>query len=298
MTYDSSRQQDHQTRQYFRLGMQGGWTQGAKWTVRFLWVLGIAWVVAVIAIYAGGRFSGDFPKFVVSLYLNPTTMLPWLASKSDAPFQPWQVLTAPWIPTASLCGLIGLFHLMYLLVFGPKLEREWGSKKFLRFYLTVAYFSTVLALLLRGISPWLQATPASTASAAIFGIIVAYGLTWPRDPLYVFGLFPLPVFYIALALCGLEVLFAIVSGSGGFVDYIADVVAIGIAWTAFKVPAIRMIVMGGAKRGKPKSRLSRLAPLSRGPIEHIPNITSTQRTTGKHKPSKSDEKDRTKFLEM
>jgi membrane associated rhomboid family serine protease len=266
MTYNH-REQDRQFQQSYRLGMQGGWTQGAKWTRRLLWILGIAWVVAVIAIYAGARFYNAFPRFIISLYLNPSAVLPWLGLKSGGPFQPWQILTSSWIPSASLCGLVGLMHLMYLLVFAPRLEREWGSAKFLRFYLTVAYVSTILALLLRGASPFLQMTPASTASAAIFGLMVAYALTWPRDPLYVFGLFPFQVIYVVLAMCALEVIFSIVSGSGGFVDYIADVVGIVLVWTTFKVPIIRAFVMGGS-------------------------------TKARATPSTNECKDRTKFLEM
>ena len=276
MTQRDYNPMDQQSRQYFRLGMQGGWTQGAKWTVRFLWVLGIAWVVSVIGINVGGRMGSPIVDFLMRMYLTPSGVLGGSY---------WEPLTSVWFPTPSLCALMGLWHILYLLVFGPKVERDWGSRRFLRFYLFVAYFSTLAALLLRSASPVLAGMTASTASAAIFGVMVAYAMMWPRDQMWVFALFPVPVVYIVLVICGIEVVFFLIAGVGGMVDFVAEIVAIGTAWAAFKVPVVRAVAMGGTlgRKGKVSDRIER--------VVHTP--------AGRVTPSKQEEeKDRSEFLEF
>jgi membrane associated rhomboid family serine protease len=255
------------------MAMQGGWTQGAKWTRLFLWVLGIGWVVMVIGINVGNRSAPAVAQFLISLYLTPTAVV-------SGKF--WEPITAPWFPT--LCT--GLFHILCLFVFGPRIERELGSGRFLRFYLLLAYISTLVSLLLRSLSPDLAAIPASTAAAAIFGIMVAYAVRWPREPFWLFGLVPLQVVYVVIALCGLEILSFIVSGAAG-TDYVADVTAIGLSYLSAKTVFVRGLLLGGERTGG-KSQVSRQAALARG-------LETGKSGTNVEEPKK---KDRAKFMEL
>jgi membrane associated rhomboid family serine protease len=256
------------------MGMQGGWTQGAKWTRRFLWILAIAWVVMVIGINLGMRKAPPVAEFFISLYLNPAAVLSG---------RYWEVLTAPWFPMTCINGL---FHVLYLFVFGPRVERELGSAKFLRFYLILAYISTLVSLALRLPSPYLAATPASTASAAIFGVMVAYAARWPRDPLWAFGLVPVPTVYVVIALCALEVVFFFATGVAG-TDYVAAVAAIGLSLLATKVAFVRGLIFGGERRPR-RSPASRQAAIAGAP-------GPGQSKTKFEEPKK---KDRAKFMEL
>jgi membrane associated rhomboid family serine protease len=73
----------------------------------------------------------------------------------------------------------GLWHLamnMYTLwLFGPRLEHVWGSRSFALFYVWCGLGGAVFHALLGGLQPMVG------ASAAIFGVMLAYAMHWPRD---------------------------------------------------------------------------------------------------------------------
>ncbi len=90
---------------------------------------------------------------------------------------PWQVVTYLFLhDTASPLHLI--FNMLSLWMFGSPLERDWGTRRFLRFYFTCGIGAGIcifLVDLLRGV-------PSSTigASGAIFGLLIAFGILYPR----------------------------------------------------------------------------------------------------------------------
>ncbi|MCD5390692.1 rhomboid family intramembrane serine protease [candidate division NPL-UPA2 bacterium] len=87
----------------------------------------------------------------------------------------------------------GLFHILFnmltLWMFGSDLEREWGRKEFLRYY----FITGVGAGILYYFSAMRSAIPAIGASGAIFGVLVAYALTFPERRITLFLFFILPV---------------------------------------------------------------------------------------------------------
>jgi membrane associated rhomboid family serine protease len=86
-----------------------------------------------------------------------------------------------------------LFHILYnmlwLFFVGPSLERHWGSRKFLIFYLGCGIagglFYTLLVVL-----NFLGAGPMIGASGSILGVFAACAILFPKFVIY---LFPLPV---------------------------------------------------------------------------------------------------------
>ncbi len=99
----------------------------------------------------------------------------------------WQPFTYMWLHSEQSLMHI-LFNMLALWMFGSPLASAWGSRRFLRFYLICgigAGFVIVglpaLLLLVGAISPvspsWLF--PTVGASGAIFGVLLAYTLTWP-----------------------------------------------------------------------------------------------------------------------
>ena len=86
----------------------------------------------------------------------------------------------------------GWLHLglnMYTLyLFGPRIERAWSAGEFARYYV------------LCGLGGWfahLLFAPRNSllfgASAAMFGVMLAYAMRWPDDEIYLFGVMPLRV---------------------------------------------------------------------------------------------------------
>ena len=95
------------------------------------------------------------------------------------PFQPWQILTY-----AFLHG--GIAHLalnMYALwMFGTRLEYRWGSRAFLAFYLACVAGAALTQLLESEIALARggAAYPVLGASGGVFGVLLAFGLTYPE----------------------------------------------------------------------------------------------------------------------
>lgn len=95
------------------------------------------------------------------------------------PFEPWQVLTY-----AFLHG--GIAHLalnMYALwMFGTRLEHRWGSRAFLAFYLICVVGAALTQLLESEIALARggMAYPVLGASGGVFGVLLAFGVTYPE----------------------------------------------------------------------------------------------------------------------
>lgn len=84
-----------------------------------------------------------------------------------------------------------LLNMLMLWMFGAQLEQDWGPKKFLEFYLfcVIGAALTTIAvayLHLPGLSP---STPTLGASGGIFGILIAFGVLFGEQEVF---MFPLP----------------------------------------------------------------------------------------------------------
>ena len=127
--------------------------------------------------------------FVVLLML-PERMwvLEWLA------FRPDRVLTRPWGAITYMFVHADLMHLLVnmlvLFFFGPPLEDRWGSREFVRYYLICGMGGVLLSFLLA------PGAPIVGASAACYGLMLAFAISWPDAPIYVWGIFPIKAKYL------------------------------------------------------------------------------------------------------
>jgi membrane associated rhomboid family serine protease len=114
----------------------------------------------------------------------------------------------------------GFFHLLFnmfvLWMFGCELERLWGSRTFVTYALVTgigAGISTVI------VSPHL-AIPTIGASGVVYGILLAYGLSFPNRLIYLYFLFPIKAKHFVLIFGALE-LFASLSGTSDNIAHLA-----------------------------------------------------------------------------
>lgn len=149
---------------------------------------------------------------VAMLFLQWTVvgMLPSLLAYRGEPLRAW------WTPITYMFVHGGLWHLalnMYTLwVFGPRVEHVWGTKRFVWFYLWCG-LGGVLAHALFG------ASNASLvgASAAIFGVMLAFAWQWPREEIYLFGVLPMRVAVLVAILAGINLLQGVAAAATGAV---------------------------------------------------------------------------------
>lgn len=114
-------------------------------------------------------------------------------------FKPYQLVTF-------MFAHGGWFHLLFnmlaLWMFGTMLERVWGPKRFLIFYLACGLASGVAQL-------FLQNAPALGASGAIMGLLAAFAYLFPNTQMIVF---PIPVPVKAKWAIGLFILYDLFGG--------------------------------------------------------------------------------------
>ena len=100
----------------------------------------------------------------------------------------WQFLTYQFLHALSPTHV--LFNMYGLWLFGHELERHWGSARLLRFYLTCGVAAGLAHVLVARLIA--NPHPVIGASGAIFGVMVAYAMTWPRREMYLL-LIPVPI---------------------------------------------------------------------------------------------------------
>ena len=90
-------------------------------------------------------------------------------------FMPWQVLTYAFVH-ANLPHLA--FNMFGVYMFGSDLERVWGSRRYLVYYLVCALAAAVTQL---GVALLTGAEyPTVGASGAVFGLLLAFAMLFPR----------------------------------------------------------------------------------------------------------------------
>jgi membrane associated rhomboid family serine protease len=111
-------------------------------------------------------------------------------------FSPATFLRRPWSPLTYMFIHGGFWHVFFNMVavffFGPPLERTWGGREFVKFYLVCGLGAAFTSFLLIGMvgSPLVIG-----ASGAVFGLLLAFAMKWPNAPLYIWGLLPIKAKY-------------------------------------------------------------------------------------------------------
>jgi membrane associated rhomboid family serine protease len=127
-----------------------------------------------------------------------------------------------------------LFNLLALWMFGGELENYWGSKRFLFYFFFCGIGAAIFTV---AITPY-QNFPIIGASGAIFGILLAYGWTFPNRPIYIYFLFPIPAKYLVI-IYGLIEFFASAEGARGGVAHITHLGGLFFGLIYMAYPVIR-----------------------------------------------------------
>ncbi len=152
----------------------------------------------------------------------------------------------------------GLWHLainMFILwMFGSEIEHLMGTRRFIRFY----FFSGIGAGLINMLPncPW-WAVPSSIptvgASGAIFGILVAYGMSFPNRRIFLYFLFPIPAKYFVVLL-GVFNLFASFTGAPTGVAHFAHLGGLLSGWIFIMLYGIPGVRVGHLERRRRRRR--------------------------------------------
>ena len=126
-------------------------------------------------------------------------------------------------------GLLHLLFNMYTLwLFGPRIEHVWGSRSFALFYVWCGVGGAVFHALFGGLSSMVG------ASAAIYGVMLAYAMHWPRDEIYFFGVIPMRVATMVAFFVAFDLVRGVMGGNG--VAYFAHLGGVAFAFLYLKKP--------------------------------------------------------------
>lgn len=118
--------------------------------------------------------------------------------------QLWRVVTYQFLHDTSGFGHI-LINMLALFFFGPMLERLWGSRRFLTFYLICGATGGLVYPILANIG-WLGRGPLVGASGSILGILAAGAILFPHMRVYVWGIFPVKLMFLAIVFAAIAIL--------------------------------------------------------------------------------------------
>ena len=82
------------------------------------------------------------------------------------------------------------FNMIAVWMFGSPLERVWGSQRFAAFYLVCVVGAAVVQLLVQLFEGGIY--PTIGASGGVFGLLLAYGVMWPNNRIFLIFL-PIPI---------------------------------------------------------------------------------------------------------
>lgn len=159
-----------------------------------------------------------------------------------------------------------LFNMIGLFFFGPLIERWWGKRRFIAFYLLCGVGGAIVATLL-GAIPGLDILPPGVmvvgASGSIFGILAACAVLFPKQRvMLIFPPIPMTMRTMALIFLGIAAL-SLIAGStnaGGEAAHLGGaligwVFAVRPAWLNWADRVSPTAIQAGAREGRWKRKL-------------------------------------------
>jgi membrane associated rhomboid family serine protease len=186
----------------------------------------VQWLlVANVAIY-----------FLQQTVVRPEDMQSMFAFVSTNVVQRW------WTPFtyAFLHGDIWhiLFNMIALWQFGPRVERLFGTSRFVRFYVLCAFGGAFMH--------WLAGRFGMTggsmigASAAVFGVMYAFAHAWPRTMLLFFGVIPMQVRWYVTGFAAISLVLGVSGGQAGVAHW-AHLGGFATAMILVRLPSARRL---------------------------------------------------------
>jgi rhomboid family protein len=188
-------------------------SEGPRVTPAVQWLIGINVLIYFLQVTIAGQGMIDFLGFRFS---NLTTA--W-----------WTVFTYMFVHG----GLVHLlFNMVTLFVFGPRVERAWGAAPFVRYYILCGLGGWLAQLMIA------RDVPLIGASAAIYGVMLAYAMRWPDDEVYVFFAIPVKVKWLVAILAVTSLVFGLLEGdAGGGMANFAHLGGFVTGWLLLQAPA-------------------------------------------------------------
>lgn len=154
--------------------------------------------------FGGGILGGDYPVVKLLLMINTVMfLLQQIMGMSEiGQIVEYHLVLSPAVWKGEIWQLVtymflhgGIWHIVFnmlaLWMFGKELEMTWGSQMFLRYYLTCGVGGGLTYLIF-------SEGYVYGASGAVFGILLAFGMTFPDQIILMSLLFPIKAKYMVM----------------------------------------------------------------------------------------------------
>lgn len=193
-------------------------TTGVKWLL----------IINTAVFILTGLLSPQFADDIGMLALAPVAVVKHFAI--------WQLVTYLFLHG-------GVWHLVFnmltLWMFGTPLERDWGTRRFLKYYFICGIGAGLCDVLLNAvIGNW--ATSTIGASGAIYGLLLAFGVCYPDQTVLMSFLFPIKAKYMVMIYAAIELWMSTGVNSG--VSNIAHLggMVVGFVYLKSRLPGMRV----------------------------------------------------------
>jgi membrane associated rhomboid family serine protease len=160
---------------------------GVAPVVKWLIIINVAVFVLQLVWTTGGNRPVGLRESVIQGWLELSP------NPKNIAFGPWRLITY-----AFCHSIVDIWHIVmnmyFLYIFGRTLERMYGSREFLTFYLIsaliggVAFVGFALAMD--------NASPVVGASGAVMAVMMLYALHFPHEVIYILGIIPVPIWLL------------------------------------------------------------------------------------------------------
>ena len=156
---------------------------------------------------------------VVAFLLQMGFAGPWMSSLALWPlgpqFAPWQLVTYAFLHggfTHILFNMFGVF------TFGADLERTWGGRRFLIYYLVCVVAAAIAQLIVTSVTGAYY--PTVGASGGVFGLLLAYARYFPhRQLLLLIPPIPMPARVFVIVYGALELFLGVTGTQAGVAHF-------------------------------------------------------------------------------
>jgi membrane associated rhomboid family serine protease len=132
-------------------------------------------------------------------------------------FEPWQVLTYAFLHDPSNPMHL-LFNMLALVSIGGGVERTWGRNRFLTYYMVCVLSAAATQLFANAYAG--SAEPTVGASGGVFGVLLAFGMLFPRRiVMLLFPPIPMPAWLFVPLMCLGELYFGVTGSMQGVAHF-------------------------------------------------------------------------------
>jgi membrane associated rhomboid family serine protease len=188
--------------------------------------------------------------FLLSVLVGQGFFFEWFGfSPRNAFTRPWGAVTYMFLHAD---GWHLLMNMLVLFFFGPPLESRWGSNEFIKYFVICGLGGVALSFVFASGSSIIG------ASAATYGLMLAFALYWPDTPIYVWGIFPVKAILLVMIFFALSFISGF-GGEGGGVAHFAHMGGV-LAGLAYIKLGDRLTARFGEARGSRPSERFAIVP--------------------------------------